>query len=240
MSKFSKIFENLAKINDRSIIWNNWLDYCININLITNQKYDIDFKGNEESYSEMLVEWLNELSKELETQPYYDMLGNFYEELVTSHVKSKNIGQFFTPNEVTKLMNELILTDMDVKPNQLCNDCACGSGRMLLSAHVHSDGNFICIGQDLDEISCKMAVLNFWSHGVRGSILHQNTLTREYYQGWRVNKYLYHGMPIPHIEKVSEREAYQFFGVKRTEPIELNKPVIECYDKRETVQSKLM
>lgn len=234
MSKFTKIFEKLAMVHDRSILWDNWLDYCINLNLLSNQKYDIDFKGNEEAYAEMLSCWLLELSKELEEKPYYDMLGLFYEELVTSHAKSKNIGQFFTPTDVTQLMVQLAL-DGDVEPNQICNDCACGSGRMLLSAHTQSNGNFICIGQDLDEVSCKMAVLNFWSHGVRGSILHQNTLTREYYQGWRINKYLYHGLPIPHIEKVSEKDAYQFIGVKsnETNPVELNK-------QKGTVQTKLM
>lgn len=232
MNKFNKIFERLAMVNDRSIIWNNWLDYCINLNLLSTQKYEIDFKGNEKEYAEMLNCWLLELNKELENKPYYDMLGLFYEELVTSHVKSKNIGQFFTPDEVTKLMTDLTLNDMDILPNQMCNDCACGSGRMLLSAHVQSKGDLICIGQDLDEVSCKMAVLNFWSHGVRGSILHQNTLSREFYQAWRVNKYLYHGIPIPHIEKVSERDAYQFIGIKHIKPIEI-KP------KKETIQTKL-
>ena len=233
MGKFKRMFERLARVNDRSIIWNNWLDYCINLNLMSNQQYKIDFKGNEEEYSEMLAEWLLQLEKELETKPYYDMLGLFYEELVTSHVKSKNIGQFFTPSEVTRLMVELALSN-NVKPNQICNDCACGSGRMLLSAHVQSNGNFICIGQDLDEVSCEMAVLNFWSHGVRGSVLHQDTITQEFYQGWRVNKWLYEGLPIPHIERVSEREAYQFIGVKLNAPIEINvKP-------KETVQTRLM
>jgi hypothetical protein len=117
----------------------------------------------------------------------------------------------------------------------MVNDCACGSARMLLSAHVKSKGNLICIGQDLDEVSCKMATLNFWSHGVRGSILQQDTLTLQFYQAWRVNNYLYHGIPIPHIELVSEREAYNFIGVKNTnetKPIELNKT-------KETVQTKL-
>ena len=232
MSKFNKIFERLAMVNDRSIIWNNWLDYCINLNLLSTQKYEIDFKGNEKEYAEMLSCWLLELNKELENKPYYDMLGLFYEELVTSHVKSKNIGQFFTPDDVTKLMTDLTLNGGTL-PNQMCNDCACGSGRMLLSAHVQSKGDLICIGQDLDEVSCKMAVLNFWSHGVIGSILHQNTLTREFYQGWRVNNYLYHGIPIPHIEKVSERDAYRFIGLK-------NEPkTIEIKPKKETIQSKL-
>ena len=231
MNKFNKIFENLAKINDRGIIWNNWLDYCIDINLLSTKKYHHDFKGNEEAYFEMLQEWLCQLNQELEKRPYFDMLGNFYEELVTSHVKSKNIGQFFTPSDVIELMVDLTLGERDVELGEMVNDCACGSARMLLSAHVHSNGKFICIGQDLDEVSCKMAVLNFWSHGVRGSILHQNTLTGEFYQGWRVNKYLHHGLLIPHIELVSENEAYKFFGVNRNNIMELNNtPVLENND----------
>ena len=168
----------------------------------------------------------------LEEQPYSDRLGLFYEELVTSHVKSKNLGQFYTPDDVTTLMTNLCLTDYN---DGFVNDCACGSARMLLSAHVQSKGNLICIGQDLDEISCKMAVLNFYSHGVRGSILHQNTLTGEFYRAWRVNNYLYHGLPIPHIELVNQRDAYQFIGVSnKMEPVELREPV------RGTVQTKLM
>ena len=234
MSKFEKIFEKLVRVNDRSIIWNNWLDYCINLNLMSNHQYDIDFHGNEEEYAEMLSEWLLQLSQDLEEKPYSDMLGMFYEELVTSHSKSKHMGQFYTPEDVTKLMTELAL-EVNENTMGMVNDCACGSARMLLSAHVKSKRNLICIGQDLDEVSCKMATLNFWSHGVRGSILHQNTLTLDFYQGWRVNKYLYHGMPIPHIEKVSERDAYRFIGVKPNEAksIELNKT-------KETIQTKLM
>ena len=221
MNKFNKIFEDMAKIQDRSIIWNNFLDYCIDINLLNSKERNLDFKGNEENYSEMLNEWLNQLNKDLETKPYSDMLGVFYEELVTSHAKSKSIGQFFTPQDVTDLMTSLGLKE---EPKGFAYDCACGSARMLLSAHVKSSGELYCIGQDLDEVSCKMAVLNFWSHGVRGSILHQNTLTLEFYQAWRVNNYLYHGLPIPHIELVTERDAYNFVEASAymSKAVELN------------------
>ena len=231
----------MAKIQDRSIIWNNFLDYCIDINLLNSKERHLDFKGNEENYSEMLAEWLIQLDKDLETKPYSDMLGVFYEELVTSHAKSKSIGQFFTPQDVTDLMVDLITED--IKQNTFAYDCACGSARMLLSSHVKSNGDLFCIGQDLDETSCKMAVLNFWSHGVRGSILHQNSITLDFYQAWRVNNYLYHGLPIPHIELVSEKQAYNFIGASAFQPkeaVELKKPVIENYDSKETVQTKLM
>ena len=232
MNKFNKIFENLARVNDRSIIWSNWLDYSININLMNTRKQEIDFHGNEKEYLDMFGEWLLQLEQDLEEQPYSDRLGLFYEELVTSHVKSKNLGQFYTPDDVSILMTKLCIDD---ESTGFVNDCACGSARMLLSAHVMSKGELYCIGQDLDEVSCKMAVLNFYSHGVRGSIIHQNTLTGEFYKAWRVNNYLYHGLPIPHIELVSEAEAYNFIGVSRNK-----KDIVELNPTKSSVQSTLI
>ena len=217
MNRFYSIFEDMSKVQDRSVVWNNFLDFSINACLLQSQQ--VDYKGNESQYMEMLESWLLQLNEDLESKPYSDRLGLFYEELVTSHVKSKSIGQFYTPVTVTDLMNKLSLpnNDLSLMDNDIfINDCACGSARMLLSAHVKTKGECICIGQDLDETSCKMAVLNFWSHGVRGSILHMDTLTGEFYNAWRVNNYLYYGLPVPHIELVSQREAYDFMNNSRS------------------------
>ena len=119
MSKFNKIFEKLAMVNDRSIIWNNWLDYCINLNLLSNQKYNIDFKGNEEAYAEMLECWLLELSKKLEEKPYYDMLGLFYEELDEIATQRNKKFVYKTEEEIA-IMQEAVeylnsLLDSDLK-----------------------------------------------------------------------------------------------------------------------------
>ena len=73
MNKFNKIFENLARVNDRSIIWSNWLDYCININLMNTSKTDQDFHGNEEAYLDMFGEWLLQLENDLAYMIIYDV-----------------------------------------------------------------------------------------------------------------------------------------------------------------------
>lgn len=226
MSKFQEIFDDLAKTNDRSIIWNNWLDYCIQINLINHNGQKTNFYNNEEQYVELMQSLLNELTQELETKPYYDILGHFYEELVQSKSKSKTLGQAYTPPSVTDLMSKIAITsDNNVG---VANDPTCGSSRTLLSAHVKSKGNLICIGQDLDRTSCQMSVLNFWSHGVRGSILHMDTLTGEFYQGWRVNKYLYHGLSVPHIEEIHNvNDAYDFFELKNHMSLINNDTVVD-------------
>lgn len=217
MSKFQELFDELCRTNDRSIIWNNWLDYCININLMqTKSKYaPKDFYGNEETYFEMFKEWIIELNHELKEKPYHDLIGHLYEDNVQSKGKAKDFQQYFTPQHVTELMSDLCVNDGEVIPGTFASDPCCGSGRLLLAAHCDSQGKLFCIGQDLDETSCKMSVLNFYSHGVRGSVLHMNSLTMEFYKGWRVNRWLLHGVPVPHIEEISnEWEAFNFIGVK--------------------------
>lgn len=231
MNDFEKHFEKLARTDDASIIWINWLDWVIDQNLIISHDRQLDFKGNQEIYFQLYQDWIKIVSDELEKgdKYYYDYLGVFYEDVIQSKYKAGTNGQFFTPQCVSKLMAKTLTQST----GGVINDCACGSGRLLLDAHSENQ-TAILIGQDLDPVACKMAVLNFYISGVRGSIIHQNTLTLEVFECWRVNNYLYHGLPLPHIELVSPQEAYKFIGATNEfKPIELNKT-------KETVQTKLM
>lgn len=218
-SKFEELFDDLSRTNDRSIIWNNWLDYCININLMqTKSRYaPKDFYGNEETYFEMFNEWIQELNQKLQDKPYHDLLGYLYEDVVQSKGKQKDFQQYYTPQNVTEVMSALVMQkEAEEYKDGWASDPCCGSGRFLLASHFESEGNLYCFGQDLDETSVKMAVLNFYSHGVRGSVLHMNSLTEEFYKGWRVNRWLLHGIPLPHIEEIySVSEAYNFFGLNQ-------------------------
>lgn len=215
MTTFKKIFEELARHNDRSIIWNNWLEFVIQVNLVNHNGKETNFYGNEDAYVDLMKAWLTELNIELENKPYYDILGHFYEELVQSKAKGKSLGQMYTPPSVTDLLSEMSIPEKFTTSNKLAYDPTCGSSRTLLAAHVRSKGDLICIGQDLDLTSCYMSVLNFFSHGVRGSILHMDTLEETFYRGWRINKYLYHGIPVPHIEEIHKvSDAFDFFELK--------------------------
>lgn len=240
MNGFEKTFDKLARTDDASILWINWLDWVIDQNLITNHDRRLDFKGNQETYFKLYQEWIKIVSEELSKgeKYYYDYLGVFYEDVIQSKYKAGTNGQFFTPQDVSQLMAGLLTQT----PGGMINDCACGSGRLLLDAHSDNP-TAILIGQDLDPVACKMAVLNFYISGVRGSIIHQDTLTLEVYECWRVNNYIHHGLPLPHIELVSLKDAYHFIGMKNTsKPIELQSEKQKnfySYNK-ETVQTKLM
>lgn len=233
MNNFEKTFEKLARTDDASTLWINWLDWVIDQNVIINYDRQLDFKGNEETYYQLYLEWIQIVSDELTNTDkyYYDYLGVFYEDVIQSKYKAGTNGQFFTPQNVSKLMAKLLTQNT----GGVINDCACGSGRLLLDAH-QDNPSAVLIGQDLDPVACKMAVLNFYVSGVRGSILHQNTLTGEIFECWRVNNYINYGLPVPHIELVNPSEAYNFIGVsnKEVKTVELNEPA------KGTVQTKLM
>ena len=240
---FEKTFDKLTNQHDPNTIFNEFLDYSIDINLFTTINQNLDFKGREKYYFEMFTEWikitndaLNNPSNHINSSKngWYDYLGIFYENIVQTKYKAGARGQFFTPADVCQLMTELTIDREKDYSNNFVNDCCCGSGRFLLAGHSLMP-NGIMIGADLDEVACKMSVLNFYSHGVRGSILHQNTLTGEFYKAWRVNNYLYHGLPIPHIELVSEAEAYNFIGVSRNK-----NDIVELNPTKSSVQSTLI
>ena len=161
----------------------------------------------------MFQEWIfltNEKLSQEDTIGWYDYLGEFYESVIQSKFKAGNIGQFFTPSNVCETMAQI--TILSNPSNGMINDCCCGSARLLLAGH-HHDPNAICIGQDLDIVSVKMAALNFYIHGVRGSVLHMNSITNEFFGGYKVNQYLGYGLPLPHIELLhSYEDAFHFFG----------------------------
>lgn len=231
---FEEIFEELARHNDRSVIWNDWLNYAIEVNLLTlsedKKGFHKNYHGNEEAYWDMTSAWLTELSQKLEQYSYYDILGEFYEELVQSRAKGKQLGQMYTPPSVTTMLSEIAFDKNHDYNNKIVNDPAGGSGRTLLAAHVQTKGEIFCISGDVDETSCMMCVLNFFSHGVRGSVLHQDALTQEFWKGWRINRYLYHGVGIPHIEPINNpKDAYDFIELNRLSDEEKTEAIISAY-----------
>ena len=257
IKRFIDVFDTVSSKSNKSNIYEEWLDYCIDINLFQLEQQNLDFKGRESEYMELFSFWINiihDYNKPVQPDyfvknstyaamgnDWFDFLGYFYQNYIQSQGGKQSRGSFYTPANVCTTMAECTMFEDKDYNNTLVKDPCCGSGRLLLAGHSIAP-TAIFIACDLDLIACKQTVLNFWIHGVKGSVIHMDSLSEEFYEGWRVNNYLYHGLPIPHIELVSEREAYHFIGLKHDKkPVEINKSVIENYDKsKETVQSKLM
>lgn len=113
-----------------------------------------------------------------------DIIGNIFEEVNSKHTASYN-GQFFTPLSICNLMAEMHRD----KEGETVNDPSCGSSRNLI-AHSRLNHNnrfdFFYSGYDIDYRCCLMSVINFLMYGLKGVIIHCDTLSLEIYKGWRI------------------------------------------------------
>jgi len=98
-----------------------------------------------------------------------DLFGDAYEFLISKYAANagKSGGEFFTPQNVSRLIARLALHGQ-TKVNRVY-DPACGSGSLLLQAkkyfdkHIIEDGFF---GQELNHTTYNLARMNMFLHGV--------------------------------------------------------------------------
>lgn len=107
------------------------------------------------------------------------MLGDAYEYLMryfaTESGKSK--GQFYTPAEVFRVMAQLIGIDKAKSPSETLYDPTCGSGSLLLKAANLAPNGITIYGQENDNATRALAVMNMWLHGHPDAVIAQgNTL----------------------------------------------------------------
>ncbi|MEA1897722.1 MAG: N-6 DNA methylase [Bacteroidota bacterium] len=108
-----------------------------------------------------------------------DLLGDAYEYLMrhfaTESGKSK--GQFYTPSEVSRIMAKVIGIDKSKSQSDTVYDPTCGSGSLLLKAANESPHGLSIQGQENDNATRALAVMNMWLHGNVDSVIVQgNTL----------------------------------------------------------------
>lgn len=104
------------------------------------------------------------------TDSKIDLLGDAYEYLIGQFAASagKKAGEFYTPQQVSKLLSMLVTNDLaDVK---YISDPACGSGSLLIQVSERlkeKKGKFIHVyGQELNTTTCNLARMNMLVHNV--------------------------------------------------------------------------
>ncbi len=94
-----------------------------------------------------------------------------------------------------------------VSPTERIFDPACGSGRMLMAmAKVNRFARFY--GADVDPNCAKMAVINLCLNSMYGEMAWMNTLTNQYFGGWKIVRTK---KGIPRIQEITMKESYIFF-----------------------------
>ncbi len=108
-----------------------------------------------------------------------DLLGDAYEYLMrhfaTESGKSK--GQFYTPAEVSRIMAKVIGIEQSNSASDTLYDPTCGSGSLLLKAADIAPHGISIYGQEKDNATRALAVMNMWLHGKPSAeIVQGNTL----------------------------------------------------------------
>jgi type I restriction enzyme M protein len=96
-----------------------------------------------------------------------DLLGDAYEYLMQNFAKDsgKSKGQFYTPAEVSRVMAQLIEIYNSESQEDTLYDMTCGSGSLLLRAAELAPSGISIYGQENDNATRGLAVMNMWLHG---------------------------------------------------------------------------
>lgn len=117
-----------------------------------------------------------------------DILGEYFMSINSASSASRS-GQFFTPVGVCRMMAEMTAFEQTTEEEISVNDCSCGSSRNLIAHSRLNPENRMrtfYVGQDLDSRCVKMSVINYWLFGMKGVVIHQNTLSMDIYGGYRI------------------------------------------------------
>jgi type I restriction-modification system DNA methylase subunit len=126
----------VRKINDKKeCIIVRFNKYTTQLNKLTDNINDFKTittfdKSHSDDVQKLIIK-IHETFDNIDMKTFnYDAFGNAYEKIIAEELgnNSKRNGQYFTKRELI----ELIINELDVKPNHLCYDPACGTGGFLL------------------------------------------------------------------------------------------------------------
>ncbi|WP_217529030.1 type I restriction-modification system subunit M [Vibrio metschnikovii] len=125
---------------------------------------------------------------------HIDLFGDAYEFLISNYAANagKSGGEFFTPQNVSKLIAQLAMHGQN-RVNKIY-DPACGSGSLLLRAKKHFDNHIIeegFFGQELNHTTYNLARMNMFLHNInydKFNIQLGDTLTEPHFLDEKNNK----------------------------------------------------
>ncbi len=201
MKAFIKSIESIARHHDIRQVFDDFMQMAICAfaqGAMEKEYADIAKRYNSEQIKGFAIALAEMLTayEEVATPDgdWDDILGKFFEE-TNSISQAQRAGQFFTPKEVCKMMAMITCgTNMQNSgtasghAKTVC-DPSSGSGRNLIAhARLSPNNRLRCFytAQDLDRRCVNMCVLNYVMYGMKGVVIHMNTLSMEIYGGYRI------------------------------------------------------
>lgn len=173
---------------------------------------------------------------------FNDALGTIYEYIVITKGKSAALGQFFTPQHVTRLMAQIAYR-ADLKGRrQNINDPCVGSGRTLLAmGDIYGDDRWrhMFWATDVDVVSVKMSTINLWLNSMPAIIIHGNSLELSLWNACEVILNWQHdpqaqggGRWTPFVARLSDQQQEALREIIKLPSGQLNKAIDIINDER--------
>lgn len=145
-------------------------------------------KDEQDLFPKMFASLINSLNPE----EFNDVLGTIFEEL---ELQNKFKGQFFTPQHICDLMNEITLNKdevikiIDTRGYFSMSEPACGSGRLVYSLlkfmhdnNINFHKNVYIEATDVSNLCAYMTYIQLSLYGANAKVICGNTLTNEVYE----------------------------------------------------------
>lgn len=169
---FTNHFDSLALKHSYYNVFDHYLDtiingFCFNYDQNIMEHIRNRYSQNERYvFGEMLIIWIKIMDIKISVgNDFFDWFGYYYEKNAMS--KQHGFAQYFTPEEICKMM-VMLLMDKGTD-NQKIYEPTCGSGRLNLASHAVNNKMYH-VANDLDYTCAKMSALNFMVHGIKGIV----------------------------------------------------------------------
>jgi type I restriction-modification system DNA methylase subunit len=213
-SDFRKILEQLAHGHDTHRVFSAFVRFaaCALAAQTREAEYLEEAKLWKKPELELFAEAFGTLIREMESQPFTDLIGGYYMEFALSSKGQQWNGEYHTPKPICDMMARMMLGDMAElpadRPITVCEP-ACGAGAMILSVgeacspEVRRRLRVTAI--DINRTACDMAFINTTLWGIPARIIHGNTLSGEYWSAWSNIHYI--APWLPYALRPQAREA---------------------------------
>lgn len=232
LKSFETYLEMISRAHDRYSVFDDFLTIvvCALSMGLKEDEYHKTIKKYTREELDLFVKAFAAILQYVAINELSDPFGGYYEEFLSN---GKN-GQFFTPESVCNLMAQIMYTpkaeeDTGEEKDKRVNDPACGSGRLLLSsAKMNRERYFI--GCDISLTCCKMTLINLCLNGLRGEVLHMNTISYNIWCRWfvmideKTNKpFIYEVTQedrSPSVAAAPEREIQEVEFIEEISPVQ--------------------
>ena len=136
----------------------------------------------------LFAQALGHLVEAMEAEPYTDLLGTIYMELLGNHAKFG--GEFHTPAEICELMTSLVTHEpipMDHHGLIHVAEPACGAGAQILALgkRMADRKNILRVQAiDISAVACDLCYINTTLWGIPTVVIHGNALSCETWHAW--------------------------------------------------------